>query len=215
MDPSVRAEALLCQGLVHTFRGEHEPGVRKSQEATALARELGPAAFAGALLLEAQARLGAGELDRAEKLLAEAQRIGGPLDTKALWHIDTLHGDLAMQSGRPRDALEPYARSLEAAELRGDALQVLFDLQGVASALALLGADSDALEVSGLVEAQGLDIGGAGASYVHHTLGSDPVTAAEQRVGAPASQLKARGGAVPGSARVARACQLARAHQRK
>jgi tetratricopeptide (TPR) repeat protein len=213
-DADTRAFAFVVRGLVHTFRGEHEASVLDSEQVTALARELGPAALSGALLYEAQARLFAGQLDRAAEQLAESGRIGATAEAKALWHLDTLSGDLAVLSGRPRGAFEHYARSLEAAQARGDHLQVFHDLEGVANALAILQEDTDALEVAGLAEAQGQDVSGPTAVMAEHLLGEDAVAAAEERVGAAvAADLKARGRAVPAGNRVTRACQLARARQ--
>jgi predicted ATPase/class 3 adenylate cyclase len=212
-DPMTRALALGERGIVHMFRGEHEDGVRDGERSAAVARELGPAAIAGALLFLAEAHLFAGDLDRAAEQLAEAERIGAPVDASKLWCVETAHGDLAMASGHPREALEHYARSLEAAQARKDDLQVLFDLQGIAIGLAVLGDDAEALEVAGLAEAHGVDMSGPAALTVAHVLGSDSLVAAEERVGAATAELKARGKAVPAGSRVARACQLARLRQ--
>jgi hypothetical protein len=119
-----------------------------------------------------------------------------------------------MSSGRPQEALGHYARSLEAAQARGDGLQVLFDLLGVATAFAVLREDADALEVVGLAKAQGVEVGGPSALTVAHLMGRDSLVAAEERVGpARALELTARGHAVPAGTRVSRACQLARARQ--
>jgi predicted ATPase/class 3 adenylate cyclase len=208
-DAETRACAFAVRGVVHTYRGEYDAAVRDAELATALARGLGPAALSGALLYEAQARMLTGQLDRATDQLAECGRIGATVDAKALWHVDTLTGDLAMLSGRPRAAFAPYARSLEAAQARGDQLQVFHDLEGVAKVLAILQEDADALEAAGLAEAQGHDLGRTAA----HLTAGDYVTAAEERLGAAvAGDLKARGRAVPAGNRVTVACRLARAY---
>jgi len=90
----------------------------------------------------------------------------------------------------------------------------LFDLLGVATALAALRADDEALEVAGLAEGQGLDVGGPAARTVAHLLGTDLLMATEERTGAAGvAELKARGRAAPAGSRVARACQLARLRQ--
>lgn len=214
-DPMTRALALGQSGIVHTFRGEHEAGVRDSERAAAVARGLGPAALSGSLLFEAQAHLLAGNRHRAAEQLAEGERIGAPVDANLLWSAETMHGDLAMASGRPRDALEHYAHSLEAAQARNDGLQVLFDLLGIATALADLCDDAEALEVAGLAEAQGVDMAGVPAAMtVGHLLGRDSLVAAEERAGPlGARELKARGRDVPAGNRVTRACQLARLRQ--
>lgn len=217
VDAQARAFAFVVRGLAHTYRGEHEAGVHDSEQATVLARGLGPAAISGALLYEAQARMFAGELERAAEQLAESGRIGDTVDAKALWHLDTLSGDLAVLSGQPRRAFEHYARSLEAAQARGDHLQVFHDLEGVANALAVLEDDTMALEVAGMAEAQGQDVGRPVAGTDERLLGGDALAAvavAAERVGAElAADLKARGRAVAAGSRVSVACQLARARQ--
>jgi tetratricopeptide (TPR) repeat protein len=208
-DVETRAFTLVVRGLVHVYGGEHDAGVRDSERAVALARELGPAALAGALLYEAQARIFAGELERASEQLVEVERIGEAVDAKALWHLATLRADLAVASGRTQGALEHYAQSLEAAENRGDHLQVFHDLSGVANALAILHRDADAIEVSGLAAAQSQDVG---RSTAEHLVESVALAAAEQRLGAGvAADLKARGCAVAAGNRVTAACQFARA----
>jgi predicted ATPase/class 3 adenylate cyclase len=211
-DVQTRAVTLVIRGVVQVYRGEHEAGVRDCERAAALARDLGPAALAGALLYEAQARIFAGELERAAEQLLEVERIGEPVDAKALWHLETLRADLAMASGQTQGALEHYARSLEEAQTRGDNLQVFHDLWGVANALAILRKDADAIEVSGLAAAQGQDVGRSTDGSAEHIVESEALAAAEQRVGAAvAADLKARGRAVAAGSRVMAACHLARA----
>jgi tetratricopeptide (TPR) repeat protein len=213
-DRTTRALALGQRGIVHTFRGEHDAAVRDSEQSLEVAREIGPAAVSGALLFAAQAHLYAGELDHAAERLAEAERVGAPVDANKLECVETVHGDLAMAYGLPEEAARHYARSLEAAQAREDHLQVLFDLLGVATALAALRQDDEALEVAGLAEGQGEDVGGPAARSAAHLLGSDSLIAAEERARpARAAELKTRGRAAPAGSRVARACQLARPRQ--
>jgi hypothetical protein len=125
---------------------------------------------------------------------------------------DTFRGDFAMRLERPQEALEPYARSMSTAEARGNELQVLFDLLGVATALAALGRDVEAIEATGLAEAQGVDVASmndfAGASFTH-LLGDAAIVAARDRLGDAAHEPLARGRAVPAGRRVATACALA------
>jgi ATP/maltotriose-dependent transcriptional regulator MalT len=163
------------------------------------------------LMLEAQARLYAGQLDLASERLAEAERVGGPADAMFLWRRHTVFGDTAMLTGRPRDALEHYSRSLEEAQARGNEMQIMFDLMGVAIALADVGEAAEAIEVLGIANKQMAEMGGADASAVH-LLDTGGLTAARARLGAAgAEEQEARGRAVPATARVARACELARA----
>ena len=65
------------------------------------------------------------------------------------------------------EALEHYSDSLEAAELRGNDAQVLFDLLGVANVLGVLGADQDAIEVAGMAEKLIAELGGPEVSATH------------------------------------------------
>jgi tetratricopeptide (TPR) repeat protein len=202
--------ALAERGFAYMRAGNSQAAVRDCERASALARELGPAAVCGTLVFEAQARMAAGELDRAAELLAEGGEIGAPVDAQMLQGPDALEADLALLRGRPRDALEHYARSVESAQTRTDFLQVWFDLCGIACALALAGEDTEALEVVGLAESLARE-GGA-----HAPAGGNParehVVAAEQRLGPQKiGELKALGLAVPAGERVVRACDLARA----
>jgi predicted ATPase/class 3 adenylate cyclase len=214
-DPMTRALALGERSIVLTYCGEHDAAVRDSEESAAIAATaLGPAALSGALLFAAQAHLFAGDLSRAAEQLAEAERVGAPADASKIRAADTLRGDIAMASGRPGDSLEYYAKSLEGAQAREEHLQVLFDLLGIATALARLRDDTAALEVAGLAAAQGADIGGPAANIITHMLGDDALTAADARAGSVRSaELNARGRAVLAAGRVPRACQLARLRQ--
>ena len=159
-DLETRTFAFLVCGLVRTYAEQPDASIHDLEQATELARALGPAALAGALLYTAQARMVAGDLEQAGNDLSEAVRIGRPVDAKALFHVDTLTGDLAVLSGRPMEALEPYARSLEDAQARGDQLQIFHDLSGMANVLAILHQDDEALEVAGIAEAQAHDVRG-------------------------------------------------------
>ncbi len=120
-----------------------------------------------------------------------------------------------MQAGRVQEALGHYARSLISAESRGDDLQVLFDLQALANALAALGRDRDAVEVCGLAEGLTAQMSDVIAAPIEHLFGMEPLAAAEQRLGpAAVERCKAAGRARPATRRVARACELARAESR-
>jgi predicted ATPase len=210
--PAMRATAVGVRGLAHTFGGDFAAGARDSAEATAISRSLDSPMLCGALLIEAQARQFAGELDRAVELLAEAERVGEPVEASFLWRRHTVLGDLAALSGRSLEALEHYADSLEAAELRGNDAQVMFDLLGVANALGVLGADEAAIEVAGMAEKLVAELGGPEASGTH-LVGQAAVVAARERLGPLATaNCSSRGHSVPPAQRVARACALARAH---
>lgn len=209
--PGMRAMAVSMRGLAYTFGGDFAAGLRDSAEATALSRSLDPPMLCGALLIEAQATQFAGELDRALELLAEAERVGEPVEASFLWRRHTALGDLAALSGRSSEALEHYSDSLEAAELRGNDAQVLFDLLGVANALGVLGADQDAIEVAGMAEKLVAELGGPEASATH-LVGQEAVLAARERLGPLATATSiSRGHSVPPAQRVARTCERARA----
>jgi predicted ATPase/class 3 adenylate cyclase len=208
--PAMRATAVSMRGLAHTFGGDFAAGVRDSAEATAISRSLDAPMLCGALLIEAQARQFAGELDRAVELLAEAERVGEPVDASFLWRRHTVLGDLATLSGRSREALEHYADSLDAAELRGNDVQVMFDLLGVANALGMLSADEEAIEVAAMAEKLVAELGGPEASGTH-LVGQEAVLATRERLGPVATASSSlRGHSVPPAQRVTRACELAR-----
>jgi predicted ATPase len=210
-DPANRVMALTMRGLVRSFCGEHAAAIRDSEQATIIARELGPAMLCGVMMLESQARLFAGELDRAAERQAEAERIGAPADADFIWRRHTIYGDLAALTGRPRDALEHYADSLEEAQIRGNEMQVMFDLLGVANALGALEDYEEAVEVAGMAADQIAEMGGPEASNVH-LLGQESIVAARTRLGPGfAAACDARGRAIPAGQRVTHACELARA----
>lgn len=212
-DPITRALALTMRALAYGFGGQHDAALRDSEEATRISRELEPAMLCGALLIEAQARQFAGQLDRAVEVLAEAEQVGEASDAEFLWRRHTVRGDLAALSGRPSEALGHYADSLEIAEVRGNETQVLFDLMGVADTLGGMGIDEDALLVGGMAAQQVSELGGPEASGVH-LFGQEGLAAARQRAGgAVAAEWDARGRAVPAAQRVARTCLLARAQR--
>jgi hypothetical protein len=87
------------------------------------------------------------------------------------------------------------------------------DLTAIAHALARLGEDAAALELTGVVEALSAEMLGPEGPAVPHFPGiDDELAAAEARAGAAAAaECKARGRAVPAGLRVTRACELARA----
>jgi tetratricopeptide (TPR) repeat protein len=208
-DTKSRCWALVRRGVINVFAGEADEGVSLHAEATALARELNdPAFLAGALMFEAQALTAARSLDDAAARLEEA-RTTAPVDANATYYLNTFFGDLAIADGRPADALEPYARSMEQAFADGNLMQTMLDLVGVAEALAALGHDAESLEVAGMAESQAAEIGSSDeAIYVEH------INALEQRLGpARTAELKQPGLTADPAERVARALQLARSHR--
>jgi predicted ATPase/class 3 adenylate cyclase len=209
-DPETRALALSMRGVIHAYHREFEADVQDSSEATALLRDRDPAGYAGALLYEAQARMMAGELDRAREQLAEVERVGRPVDARALWHLDTLSGDIAVLTGHLQEGCQHYARSLEAAEARGDQLQIHHDLSSLGQTLAMMGRDEDALDVAGMTEAHAVQIGGVAARPGDHFHGNHLGPAAQRVGSALAEEFKTRGRAVPAATRVTVACQRAR-----
>jgi predicted ATPase/class 3 adenylate cyclase len=213
-DQTTRARGYLVRGIVHGAT-DPEAALRDHERATAIGRALGPAFHAGVLAIEAMDRLAVGDLDGAAAQLDEAERIGRPLDVVRLWQCHSFHGEIAMRSGRPEEALGHYERALEAAQATRNDVQMLFDLLSTGHVLAVLGRDDDALEVIGLAEALGADIGRSDASTFEGWFAPDHIehlAAVEARVGAEAAAaLRARGRAVPPGGRVTRATQLAAA----
>jgi predicted ATPase/class 3 adenylate cyclase len=208
-----RAMALMSRSLVHGFRGELREGVNDAAEAVAIARRLEPSMLCGTLQMEAQARQFAGELTIAAALQAEAERVGRPVDCHFLWRRHTIYADHAMLSGRPLEALSEYALSLEAAQVHGNEIQVLFDLVGVANALAAARDDQASVEVAAMAEQQMTELGGRTASDLE-PLGYREIAEARDRLGPDqVEESEARGRSVAAAGRVGRACELARARQ--
>ncbi len=202
--------ALAMRSVAHTFSAQHELAIRDIERATAFADVLGPTGMCGILMLQAQAHLFAGDRERAAELQAEAERVGEAVDAEFMWRRHTVSADTALFAGRPGEALQHYARSLEEAEARDNEIQILFDVIGTAGALAAVGDDAAALEVAGVADRMIAELGGREASLVYH-LGYANVTEAERRLGPGAAEAKAQGAAVPAAGRVARVVQLARA----
>ena len=209
-DAKTRSGALINRGLSNYFGGHTAEAVKDHAEATALARELHDdrAFLVGALVFEAQALTSAQSLTQAAARLDEARTVGSPVDANLLYYLNTQLGDLAIMDGRPADALEPFARSLEQVFADGRLIQIAWDLLGVSEALAALGHDAESLEVAGMAESQSAEIGATTDPFDYEHL-----AALEQRIGpARATELKERGRAAGPADRVARACQLARSH---
>jgi predicted ATPase/class 3 adenylate cyclase len=211
-EPPTQARTLIQRGVDHLRCGRVEAAVADSERATAIARGLGPIALSYALAWESQARMDAGQLDVAAQQLEEAKRIAAATNATVLWKLYTLDADLAMLTGRPQEACESYALSLEAAQQRGYELQIWWDLCGLGDALAVCGSDGEALEVAGIGEAHIADMGATEPAAVWHLQGHDWLAEAAGRLGpAVASGWRDRGRAVDRGYRVTRACQLARA----
>jgi predicted ATPase len=209
-DTKTRANALLMRGLCNLFGGHTAEAVRDHAEATTLARELlDEAAFlSSALMFEAQALTFARSLAEAAARLDEARAVGSLADANVLHTFDTQIGDQALADGRPADALEPYARSLERALADGDMMQIRNDLFSVAATLASLGHETESLEVAGIGESHCTEIGAVAVPF-----NDEALAALEQRIGpARAAELKQRGRATNPAERVARACALARSY---
>jgi len=212
-DPDASREALIIRALVAGQTGEPDDGVRYCEQASALAQQQGPLAYSFTLSMEAQARMYAGDPDTARQRLSEAERTGRPVEALWLSWIDTFHGDLAMMSGQPQEALKHYAHSLEAAQARADATQITTDLRSVAGILARLGNDHDALQIAAIADAHELETYGFNAPR-RQTLADTErwLATAQERLGAEtAEQARATGEATPAGMRVTHACQLVRA----
>jgi predicted ATPase len=208
-DAKTRSDALMLRGDNNLWAGNTAEAVKDHAQAVALAREADdPAFLAGALTLQAQDLIAAQLVDEATARLDEARAVGTPVDANALHSLDTLLGDLALADGRPADALEPYARSLEHAVADGSLMQIVNDLLGVAEALAALSHDAEALTVAGMAESQAREIGAS-----PDTIYDEHLAALERRLGpARTAELKQLGQADAAADRVTRACQLARSH---
>jgi predicted ATPase len=209
-DDRMRSHALILRGISKVWAGKISEAVKDHAEATALAREVDdPAFLAGALMYEAQALMAARLLDEAAARIDEARTVGSPVDANEVYYLDALVGDLAILAGRPADALELVARTLEQGFADGISAEIALNLLfSVAEALAALGHDAEALEVAGMAESQSAEIGASPDALLDGHL-----AALQQRIGpATTAELKQRARATNPAERVARACQLARSH---
>jgi predicted ATPase len=210
-DPTIRAAALITRGTLHLRRGRYQDAILDHERATAIARELGPTALAHALVMESQARLDDEQLELGAQLLDEAEQLGAASGARGPWPAHTIRGDLALLSDQPLKAIEHYSRSLEIAQQEGHAVQVYFDLVGLADAMAMSGRDRDALEIAGIAEAHAAEIGAEGGAE-WHVHGHDHIRESPSRLGPKAAERsRTRGRAVPTSRRVVRTGELARA----
>jgi tetratricopeptide (TPR) repeat protein len=206
-----RSYALGIRGTILVIRGyDLEQGMHDTEEAVRLADPDDEAYLAGVLTLNAQAHLANGDFDGATRLLEQADQVAERSDADFIWRRYTLLGDTAAMQGRFGEALEYYAQSLEEAERRGHAMQILFDLIGTALALASSGQDGEAIEVVTMAERHAAEIGGR-AGRAFHMLSGEPLEQAEQRLSANGlAEAKRRGEQVPAAQRVTRTCELCR-----
>jgi hypothetical protein len=202
---------MIIGATMRLFGGDAEQGLSQHIQATEVARRADDATLlAGALMFEAQARLIAGQLEAVEPTLAEAERIGLPVQAACLDRRMTIYADLAMSRGHTDEALERYVQSLAYAQRAGNELQVLFDLLGVARALADAGDDESTVEVSAMAEAHGTELRGPGETIIGHLLGEGAVHTSRLSLGPEReAAAAARGRAVPVAQRVERASALA------
>jgi predicted ATPase len=196
-------------GFLHSSAGRFRVGIRECARATECAAGVGPVAMGYALGREAQAYLAAGSLDVAAKRIAQAHRVGRPVDLKLLWHNHAIYGDLALKRGQVREALGHYVDSLVGAEARQDRMQALFDLHGAAAALAAGRCYSEAFEVEGLAEGLRDEMSHDIAPPLKPYFG-EHVQAAQDHVSSDAVvRFRGLGRVHPAARRVARACELA------
>jgi predicted ATPase/class 3 adenylate cyclase len=211
--PSAQARSYAkgIRGTILVIRGRDlAGGMRDTDEAVRLADPADEPYLTGALVLNAQAHLANNDFDGASRLLEEADRLAARSDADFIWRRYTLLGDTAAMQGRFGEALEYYAQSLEEAERRGHAMQILFDLIGTALALASSGQDSEAMEVAAMAERHAAEIGGR-AGRAFHMLSGEPLERAEQRLGPEGlAEATRRGEQVPAAQRVTRTCELCR-----
>ena len=213
-DPTTTAKALMLRGLIHLQRGEPELALRDSEQATAIAHQVGPALHSGILVMEAQARMTCGDLDGAADQLAQADRTGAEVDTTRLRDRYAYRCALARLRGRPVEALDYAACAIDAWQQRGSALHLLGNLAAAAELLADLERDPEAVEMLGLLEACAVDVHGPGADPYTSLDEPRTVLAAEQRLGPAAAEPRNNGLSLAAGMRATRATQLIRIAQR-
>jgi predicted ATPase/class 3 adenylate cyclase len=199
-------------GLIYAELIGDEPGRRERADAwVAAARASAPDHVLGALLIQrAQALLSDGDPAAASADLDEGAALAASSDAVCAWFIDTVRADIDLVSGRPVAAAEGYLRSVQAAAARGDALQVSFDLHGIATAVAAAGRHEDALELSGSATAHDAHFGRGGDALTGDPIFLPPIVAAREALGPErAAAAEARGRAVPQPQRLEHAYALA------
>ena len=210
-DPVLRSIAHGIDSFVACLCREVDEGIAEAQRGFEAA-EGDLRAEVGSLLMEGQARIMARDPDAARACFEAAERRAGDLETLMLRHKATFYGDLAVCAGRPHEAMPHYARSLLIAEADDEPVQILNDLIGMATAMAMAGMDAEAVQTYSLARALSADIGDGGPASMAHLFEPDVVEAAEQRLGPEGAQrARAAGQAVPAARRVAVAYELARA----
>ena len=141
------------------------------------------ALHAAALTRLAQALVATGEYDRAREALAESARSGAGLGIRYVEVHETILGDIALETGRPEEAMARYEHSMVGAEASGDHLQVFFDLLGLCLATAAAGNDELAMRLNGLARAQAAHGGYAERILENHLFGVGILDASETRLG--------------------------------
>ena len=207
-DDAMTAGVLGMRGLCRSTTGDPAGGIADS----VAGREVAPresAAEAGALSLEAQAYAVAGDSDTAAQRLETAIVIARATDATALWHCDSIAGDIAFSQGRFVDAAHSYERSLQLADERQDDQQIAFDLIATAGTLAVLGDDRGATIVRGILDAHCAMLGADLDSPLPLSTGRSEAAAAEHRLRADGAALRRTGAGVPPGQRIARARALA------
>ena len=201
-----RPGALLIRGLVHTLVATST----KPACATARRRRRSPASSSrrsspACSPMEAQARLFAGEIERAAQLWRRPSASARRVDAVALWTVETWHGDLALQDGPPARrarALRALARGGAGARDARSRCGSTWSASPTPSPQ--LGEDAAALEVVGLAEARRGEMLGPEAPAIPHFPGFGDALA--RRRGAP----RRRGGRRAQGARPRRAGRPAR-----
>jgi tetratricopeptide (TPR) repeat protein len=214
IEDETRVEALRARALGYLQLNDVQAAIVDSEQATALARALGPEhlTLAYALFMESIARIEAGQLELGEALYQEARQMD--VDTSHHGTTHGLHAELALARDEPHEAALHYARALEESQQHHAPAQIWNELNGLAGALALNHKDIDAFEVAGMAAAQTRDLGAPGRQAWYFQ-GRDPLPDAEKRLGAEAAAAaRQRGLNVDPGYRVTRACELARGTKR-
>jgi predicted ATPase/class 3 adenylate cyclase len=208
-DASLTVTVRALRSVARLADGNPAAAVADAAAATELAIGIGGPVLAGALLLEAQARLAAGEIEHARLRLRKSAELSATCDATAAWHQDSISGDIAFNDDQLADALRCFSQSLQAAETRRDVQQVAYDLMAVAGTLARLGHDHAAAELIGIIDTHCGDAGATREQMLPVATGLDEARAAADRLGGAAAFAVEQGAAVAPGQRVARALGLA------
>lgn len=190
------ALALDSNGWRLLFGGNVQAGINSFEEALRVYRELGDERLINrARLGICQALVSEFDVERAEPMAREcllvAQRFDDPRDIHFAYHF---LADCALIRGDVTSARAKYADSLRAAVRIGDRLEVCFEIEGIAMALAGLRHDAKAIQLEGAIQAEHESLHASVAIPFWDQLKERYLAPAQERLGPDAVNAESRVG---------------------